>query len=222
VTAALPDLIEHLTGIPAKTRRPLSLIGYPLIGMTGRSRRVGENVAPDQPVLYGSAGSRQAWAPPRIAADISRCLIGRSCQACDGTAGRAAVFSSGMPACVPLSAARCACTRWARGCPACSRARITAPTARARPQARPSACTLQADALPAPEPRTAKPREDGAVCNLPYQRNRRPRGHQRTNQAVPETMSDIRRKRRRDAQTEQTPRQRRAPAPSFAHSPASP
>ena len=197
MTAALPDLIEHLTGIPAKTRRPLSLIGYPLIGMTGRSRRVGENVAPDQPVLYGSAGSRQAWAPPRIAADISRCLIGRSCQACDGTAGRAAVFSSGMPACVPLSAARCARTRWARGCPACSRARITAPTARARPQARPRMPAQAAPqwigirhALRHPAQGRTGSRQLGSADDhheqlvRADQRDRRPRGHRRTRQAV--------------------------------------
>ena len=50
--------------------------------------------------------------------------VGWFSQADDGTAGMAAGSSRGTPACAPLSAARYALTRWARGCPTCSRARI--------------------------------------------------------------------------------------------------
>jgi len=50
--------------------------------------------------------------------------VGWFSQAADGTAGMAAGSSRGTPACAPLSAARYARTRWARGCPTCSRARI--------------------------------------------------------------------------------------------------
>ena len=72
--------------------------------------------------------------------------VGWFSQADDGTAGMAAGSSRGTPACAPLSAAKYALTRWARGCPTCSRARMRAPTARGRPQARPRMPTQPASA----------------------------------------------------------------------------
>jgi hypothetical protein len=62
VTARSPHLTEHLTGIPAKTRRPLSLIEYPLIGMTGftacrRKRRA-----------RSARSVRLCWQPPSVGA----------------------------------------------------------------------------------------------------------------------------------------------------------